>query len=682
MTTSSDAIGTILDGRYRLVALLGSGPTSSTYLGEDLSLQRQVAVRVAHPDFANDPEFRQRFAAEARAIAGLNHPSILRVYDWSEEPTGAFVVLEYVPGGSLRTILNERGALSLSQVVAIGSQAARALASAHASGITHGAVKPGNLLFDEDDRVRLTDFSPSEAAYDPFAAGAELDGERAKYASPEEALGSPLDARADVYSLAVVLYEAAPGVLPFQGGSPISTLMARVGMPLPHHPALGALDQMLARAAAPDPDARMDAAGLADRLDALASSLDPPEPLNPARRPQPTYLAAPPTVTVKSSFETSETQVVQSPTGTTTAVGSKTLASGTIGFRSPSASELTGAVPVAATSALLANARPSTSGSDGSGSADIPGDGEGDFEFDDERRRRRWWIWAVATLVVVLLAGAGILLVGGLNKAEVTVPSVVGSTKAQAVDQIQAAKLTVGYGKGSYSTSVPKDQVLSQSPGGGTKASEGHEVMLTLSLGPPLVTVPAVLGQSCTAAEAALTAVKLSSSCPTAAATYSATIPPGNVVSYMVNGTVNAPAVPEGSVVILSVSSGTAPTAVPDVTGLSYVDAGNKLRAAGFSVAEGSEYSSTVPVSSVTRTTPAAGAPLSAGGLVTVYISNGPAPATVPNVVGDTAAQAVKALTALGLSPNIIGSGSTVATQDPVPGTVVPAGTAITVTLA
>ncbi|MEI6701112.1 MAG: serine/threonine-protein kinase, partial [Actinomycetota bacterium] len=199
MTTSSDAIGTILDGRYRLVALLGSGPTSSTYLGEDLSLQRQVAVRVAHPDFANDPEFRQRFAAEARAIAGLNHPSILRVYDWSEEPTGAFVVLEYVPGGSLRTILNERGALSLSQVVAVGSQAARALASAHASGITHGAVKPGNLLFDEDDRVRLTDFRPSEAAYDPFAAGAELDAERAKYASPEEALGSPLDARADVY---------------------------------------------------------------------------------------------------------------------------------------------------------------------------------------------------------------------------------------------------------------------------------------------------------------------------------------------------------------------------------------------------------------------------------------------------------------------------------------------------
>ncbi|MEI6701030.1 MAG: PASTA domain-containing protein, partial [Actinomycetota bacterium] len=478
-----------------------------------------------------------------------------------------------------------------------------------------------------------------------------------------------------------VLYEAATGVLPFQGGSPISTLMARVGMPLPHHPALGALDQMLARAAAPDPEARMDAAGLADRLDALASSLDQPEPLNPSRRVQPTYVVAPPTVTVKSSFETSETQVTQSPTGTTTAVGSKTLASGTIGFRSPSASELTGAVPVAATSALLANARPAA-GSEGSGGDGAAGESEAGFEFDEERRRRRWWIWVVSAIVLVLIAGAGIALAGGLNKAEVTVPSVVGSTKAQAVDQIQAAKLTVGYGKGSYSTSVPKDQVLSQSPGGGTKASEGHEVMLTLSLGPPLVTVPAVLGQSCTAAEAALTAAKLSSSCPTAAATYSATVPPGKVVSYMVNGTVNAPAVPEGSVVILSVSSGSAPTAVPDVSGLSYLDAGNKLRAAGFSVAEGSEYSSTVPVSSVTRTTPPAGAALSAGGLVTVYVSNGPAPVTVPNLVGDTAAQAVKALTDLGLSPNIIGSGSTVMTQDPVAGTVVPAGTTVTVTLA
>ncbi len=121
MTTPADLIGSLLDGRYRLIALLGDGPTATTYLGEDVSLQRQVAVRVAHAAKALDPEFRQRFAAEAKAIAGLNHPSILRVYDWSDDAASAFMVLEYLPGGSLRQVLDQHGTLTLPQVVSVGS---------------------------------------------------------------------------------------------------------------------------------------------------------------------------------------------------------------------------------------------------------------------------------------------------------------------------------------------------------------------------------------------------------------------------------------------------------------------------------------------------------------------------------------------------------------------------------
>ncbi len=687
MPTPSDAIGTMLDGRYRLVALLGSGTHASTYLGDDVSLQRQVAVRVLNEEFASDQGFRERFAAEARAIAGFSHPSILRVYDWSDDPQHAFVVLEYVEGGSLRTLLNVTGMLSVSQVVAIGIQAARALASAHASGITHGAIKPANMLFDGDDRLRLTDFSPIEGPKDPFALGAStLDAEHARYASPEEALGAPIDQRADVYALALVLYEAVTGSLPFEASSPIATLMARVGMAMPHHPALGPLDQILAYAAAPDPDARIDAATLADRLEALAATLLPPGPLNPTTRPAPTLSSEGATIAVASSFGVRETSVTASPTGTTPAVSTTVLGATTIGFTAPSASELTGAVPTVATTAFQATGvltapqgtvfgEPSNYEAGGQDGDDVDG--------EDNRRRRRMWWWIVGLVVVFSFAAGGTFLVlQGLQKADVLVPSVVGDSKDQAASALGLAQLTVAYETGTYSGSIPKGEVIAQDPAAGTSVKQGSAIALRLSLGPPLVPVPAVLGLSCTAAEDKLATAKLSSSCPTSAATYSATTPPGQVVSYSVDGVTNPASVAEGAVVVLSVSSGTAPTAVPNVAGQTEAAAKSALSAAGFTVSVGSEYSSTVAVNSVTRSMPAAGSALTSGSTVTIYLSTGPAPVVVPNVVGKSGPDAVAQLSGLGLAPNLLGTGSAVAAQDPPAGTTVPAGTPVTVTLA
>ena len=684
MPTPSDAIGTMLDGRYRLVALLGSGAHASTYLGDDVSLQRQVAVRVLNEEFASDQSFRERFAAEARAIAGLSHPSILRVYDWSDDPQHAFVVLEYVQGGSLRTLLNLHGKLSVSQVVAIGIQAARALASAHASGITHGAMKPANLLFDADDRLRLTDFSPIEGPKDPFAIGATaLDADHARYASPEEALGAPVDQRADVYALALVLYEAVTGSLPFEASSPIATLMARVGMAMPHHPALGPLDQILAYAAAPDPDARIDAATLADRLEALAASLTPPGPLNPTVRPMPTPSGESATVVVESTFGVADTPVSAAPTGTTAAVATTVLGATTIGFTAPSASELTGAVPAVTTSAFQATGVLTAPPGTVFGEPSPNDEGPGDFQdYEEEGHRRRMWLWIIIGLVVFAMAAGGTyLILNGMKKADISVPSVVGESKDQAASSLGLAQLTVNYATGTYSVSIPKDQVIGQDPAAGTLVKEGSAVTLRLSLGPPLVTVPSVLGLSCPAAEEKLAAAMLSSSCPTSAATYSATIPPGQVVSYTVEGVANPASVPQGAVVVLSVSSGSAPTAVPNVAGQTETAAKAALTAAGFTVSVGSEFSSTVAVNSVTRTMPAAGTALAAGSSVTIYLSTGPAPVLVPDLSGKSGPDAVKALTDVSLSPNILGTGMKVVAQDVPPGTSVAAGTTITVTL-
>ena len=205
---------------------------------------------------------------------------MLRVFDWGEDADGPYLVLEYLGGGSLRDLLDRDIRLSLSQAAQLGTEVAQGLAYAHLRGLVHRDIKPANLLFDEEGRVRVADFGVARALAE--AAWTEPAGAMvgtARYITPEAAEGKPVDGRADVYSLALVLYEAVTGVVPFVTDTTMGTLAARIGQPLPHNDLLGPLDDVLARAAAPDVASRLDAAGLAARLGALASALPTPSPL-------------------------------------------------------------------------------------------------------------------------------------------------------------------------------------------------------------------------------------------------------------------------------------------------------------------------------------------------------------------------------------------------------------------
>ncbi len=280
MPLITDSIGRVLGKRYRLVSALGTGASAHVYLAEDVSLQRHVAVKVLQPGLATDEAFLKRFRAEARSVASLNHPHVLRVFDWGDDTDGPYLVLEYLGGGSLRDLLDRDVRLSHSQAAQLGTEVAQGLAYAHVRGLVHRDIKPANLLFDEEGRVRVADFGVARALAE--AAWTEPAGAMvgtARYISPEAAEGKPVDGRADVYSLALVLYEAVTGTVPFVTDTTMGTLAARIGQPLPHHDALGPLDDVLARAAAPDVAARLDAAGLAARLGALAAALPTPAPL-------------------------------------------------------------------------------------------------------------------------------------------------------------------------------------------------------------------------------------------------------------------------------------------------------------------------------------------------------------------------------------------------------------------
>src|SRR6516225_1245916 len=280
MPLITDSIGRVLGKRYRLLSALGTGASAHVFLAEDVSLQRHVAVKVLQPGLAADDSFLKRFRAEARSVASLNHPHVLRVFDWGEENDEPYLVLEYLGGGSLRDLLDRGVRLTHAQAAQLGTEVAQGLAYAHVRGLVHRDIKPANLLFDEEGRVRVADFGVARALAE--AAWTEPAGAMvgtARYISPEAAAGKPVDGRADVYSLALVLYEAVTGTVPFVTDTTMGTLAARIGQPLPHDPALGPLDDVLARAAAPDVAARLDAAGLSARLGALAAALPTPAPL-------------------------------------------------------------------------------------------------------------------------------------------------------------------------------------------------------------------------------------------------------------------------------------------------------------------------------------------------------------------------------------------------------------------
>jgi beta-lactam-binding protein with PASTA domain/tRNA A-37 threonylcarbamoyl transferase component Bud32 len=275
-----DHVGRVLGDRYRLVAPIGTGASAHVFVADDVALRRRVAVKVLHAALADDESFLRRFRAEAQAAAALNHPHIMRVFDWGEADDGPYVVLEHLAGGSLRDVFDRGVRLTPEQAVLVGLQAARGLDYAHRRGLVHRDIKPANLLFDDEGRLCIADFglarALAEAAWTE-PAGAVLG--TARYASPEQAQGASVDGRADVYALALVLVEAVTGRVPFAADTTIATLMARVGSTLEVPEELGPLGPVLRPAAAPEPAGRLDAGSLVAALDDVAKALPAPQPL-------------------------------------------------------------------------------------------------------------------------------------------------------------------------------------------------------------------------------------------------------------------------------------------------------------------------------------------------------------------------------------------------------------------
>ncbi len=221
-------VGMQLNGRYRLEALIGSGGMSTVYRATDTVLERHVAVKLMHREFAEESDQLERFRREARAVAQLSHPHIVNVIDAGEDAGHPYIVFEYVDGETLKERIRRLGRLPVDQAVAYAIEVARALGAAHARGIVHRDIKPQNVLIGPDGSAKVTDFGIARSLDDEglTAAGRVLG--TTDYVSPEQAVGQEVSGQTDIYSLGVVLFEMLVGDVPFHGDSQVAVAMRHV----------------------------------------------------------------------------------------------------------------------------------------------------------------------------------------------------------------------------------------------------------------------------------------------------------------------------------------------------------------------------------------------------------------------------------------------------------------------
>ena len=270
-------IGTVLSGRYKLEAKLGSGGMSTVYLARDTTLDRQVAVKVMHREMSEQADQLERFRQEARAVAKLSHPNVVAVIDAGEDGGHPYIVFEYVEGETLKQRINRVGALDAQEALAYAIEVARGLTVAHARNMVHRDIKPQNVLIDSEGRAKLTDFGISrQLEQDGMTATGRVLG-TTDYVAPEQAMGHPVDQRSDIYSLGVVLYEMLVGAVPFSADSQVGVAMKHVNEELPdvqqRRPELSAAAALVVeRATAKDPAERYQRVG--EMIEDLSTALE------------------------------------------------------------------------------------------------------------------------------------------------------------------------------------------------------------------------------------------------------------------------------------------------------------------------------------------------------------------------------------------------------------------------
>jgi len=712
---SDSLVGTLVDNRYRVQSRLARGGMSTVYLATDQRLERDVALKVLHPHLVNDGNFLDRLGREAKAAAKLSHPHVVGVLDQGTDGQTAYLVMEYIKGHTLRDAIKEKGALSPRLALALIDPVVEGLGAAHAAGLIHRDIKPENVLIADDGRIKVGDFGLARAVTTSTSTGALIG--TVAYLSPELVLGRQADARSDIYSVGIMLYEMITGRQPFDGEVPIQVayqhVNASVGAPSGEVPGLAAeVDELVQWCTARDPEQRpVDGNALLSELRHIRTNLTDAElDLQPpaaiaavAHSPSAAHPAHPPFVSQAterhdrqdpqgSSDGQEHTEVLsagQHPTEVITRQSNPTTVLSAAQRRHGQFGALAAPTDPEPADADADDDQPDTAGplskraqrkqDRDAAKAQSKAAATPVRSLREGSARRRGVMWIIVLVIAALLAtGAGWFFGMGPGSPG-TIPRVTNKTVAEAQQLLSTAGFQ-STTKDVFDDDIVAGLAVGTEPEAGREIRKFQAVSLFVSKGPQLFPLPGLSGKSLDDAKNTLNGAEMALG--TVTETFSESGPAGTVLAQ--DPAADTPA-RRGTPVNLTVSKGPEPIPVPDVRGQEQGAAVKALEAAGLKavIAPETVNDKKVPKGAVVSQEPASGT-LTRGKSVTLTVSKGPKLVNVPSYIGKQANDARKALEKLGFEVrvnNILGGFfGTVRDQEPVD-TQVPEGSVVTLTV-
>ncbi|WP_115728300.1 Stk1 family PASTA domain-containing Ser/Thr kinase [Actinomyces culturomici] len=607
----AESMGRRLAGRYEVRSLIGRGGMAEVHLGFDTRLSRIVAIKMLRSDLARDSVFQARFRREAQSAASLNHPNIVAVYDTGEEmvagPDGRgvsvpYIVMEYVEGHTVKELLADGTPVPINEAVSIVSGVLSALEYSHSQQLVHRDIKPGNIMLTGDGKVKVMDFGIARALTDSQATMTQTNAVvgTAQYLSPEQARGEQVDARSDLYSTGVVLFELLTGRPPFTGDSAVAVAYQHVQQLAPTPSSITpdvpeALDRVVMKALAKDREDRYSSAGsmLADLMRATRGGR------------------------------------VNAPSA---AVWADTVPMAAAGAPTQTLPAAPGYAPVSTATSTIAPVAP-----------------------QEEPKKKRTGLIVSLVLVALLLVGAAWWGLTQMTKSPemVNVPdNLVGMSQAEAKSAVEAAGLVFAVSDQTVaSDTIEEGKVAEVDPSSGASVEVGSTVTATLSSGSDSVTIPDnLVGMSPDAAQQAVEALGLVWSLSSDTVS-SDTVEAGKIAQVSPHG---GKQVKKGSTVTGYASSGAKTTTVPNLTGMTQDQAREALSAAGLKMGNVSTSDDASQKEGlVLFTTPASGETANKGDSIALTVASGKV--VIPDtLVGYEQSSVVAALQALTLNVTVV----------------------------
>jgi serine/threonine-protein kinase len=610
----------LVDNRYRVIGRIGSGGMADVWVAEDTHLQRKVALKVLHHRFAQDQEFVQRFRREAEAVAGLQHPNVVGVFDRGAVNGTYYIAMEYLDGRTLKELIDT--GLTPAGAVALVRQILEAARFAHRHGIVHRDLKPQNVIVDSEGHATVTDFGIARAGVSEITQTGSVLG-TAHYLSPEQAQGLDVTPSSDIYSIGVILYEALTGQVPFEGDSTVAVALKQVSQ-VPQRPSAvnpqvsPALDAVVMRALAKDPGQRFaDAEGF---IAALAAAERDPASAPPGSTA--TFAPLPPA-------EAPAADGGPTPPGAEDEEGRRRWR------------WVVGAILLGLVVGLVLSQRsapkadvPDVIGQNLSDAKTVLGVKGFDVQTDTVHRL------AAKDIVLEQDPPAGqasqscdllklsctkptVTLTVNAGPGQAKVPSVTGLDQTAAESKLAAAHFKVAVVKAASDT-VPVGTVISSEPPGGSLARQGSEVTITVSRGLKKVDVPLVVGETQAIAESEIRGAGLVPS----VVKRQDKAPQGQVLQQAPDA---GQRVDQGSTVAIVVSSGQAKATVPNVIGKTQSSAVSALRSKGFAASvQSQDVTVATQDGKVVDQFPSPGGTATKGSTVTIFVGHFTSPTPPP----------------------------------------------------